>query len=185
MPPTGLAAHRFRADIQGIRALAVLSVLLFHAGLPWLPGGYVGVDVFFVISGFLITGLLIKEISRTGGVCLTDFYVRRVRRILPAALVVIALTLAAGWALLPLSRWESLGWTGLWAALSVSNWSLAADSTDYFNADAAPSPLQHYWSLGVEEQYYLVWPLLLVVFVAFALRRRAAAPTGTDGRPRR
>ncbi|MCT2007297.1 acyltransferase [Micrococcus lylae] len=185
MPPTGLAAHRFRADIQGIRALAVLSVLLFHAGLPWLPGGYVGVDVFFVISGFLITGLLIKEISRTGGVGLTDFYVRRVRRILPAALVVIALTLAAGWALLPLSRWESLGWTGLWAALSVANWSLAADSTDYFNADAPPSPLQHYWSLGVEEQYYLVWPLLLVVFVAFALRRRAAAPTGTDGRPRR
>ena len=150
LPPTGLAVHRLRADIQGLRAVAVLSVLLFHAGLPWLPGGYVGVDVFFVISGFLITGLLIKELSRTGRISLRDFYVRRVRRILPAALVVIVLTLAAGRLALPLSQWESLGWTGLWAALSVANWSLAVDSTDYFNAEAAPSPLQHYWSLGVE-----------------------------------
>lgn len=185
-----MAVHRFRADIQGIRTIAVLSVLLFHAGLPWLPGGYVGVDVFFVISGFLITGLLIKELSRTGRISLVDFYVRRVRRILPAALVVIALTLAAGWLFLPLSRWESLGWTALWAALSVANWSLAVDSTDYFNAGAAPSPLQHYWSLGVEEQYYLLWPLLMILLVLLTLRRgtrgtgSATATAGTRGSAR-
>ncbi|XNZ01052.1 acyltransferase family protein [Micrococcus luteus] len=181
LPPSGLGVHRFRADIQGVRAVAVLSVLLFHAGLPWLPGGYVGVDVFFVISGFLITGLLIKEVSRTGRISLLDFYVRRVRRILPAALVVVALTLAAGWLFLPLSQWESLGWTGLWASLSVANWSLAVDSTDYFNAEAAASPLQHYWSLGVEEQYYLLWPLLLILLVAMGLRRRAGSSPSSRG----
>lgn len=176
----GMVLHRFRGDIQGIRAIAVGTVLVFHAGVPFMPGGFIGVDVFFVISGYLITGLLIREVVKTGRVDLVAFYARRARRILPAALVVLALTVLAGWMLMPASQWQSLGWTAFWAALSFANWSLAADATDYFNADSTASPLQHYWSLGVEEQFYLFWPLLMIGMVsllAWTLRRRSTLAT--------
>ena len=156
------APSHFRPDIEGLRAVAVLAVLAFHAGVPGAAGGFVGVDVFFVISGFLITGLLLREIDSTGRLHLKDFYARRARRLLPAALVVIIFTLALSWIVLsPLQR-ADVGVDAAAAALYVSNYRFAIASTDYFAADVAPSPLLHYWSLGVEEQFYLLWPALLL-----------------------
>jgi peptidoglycan/LPS O-acetylase OafA/YrhL len=151
----------FRPDIQGLRAIAVLTVIAGHAGLA-LHGGFVGVDVFFVISGFLISSLLFREASATGSVSLTGFYARRARRILPAATLVTLVTLAAS--ALWLSLVESLQVTrdALWVTLFAANIHFSAIGTDYFSQDQPPSPLQHYWSLSVEEQFYLVWPLVLI-----------------------
>ncbi|MDO4240563.1 acyltransferase family protein [Micrococcus sp.] len=194
-PPTaprpltpGLGLHRFRGDIQGLRAVAVLAVLVFHAGVTAVPGGFVGVDVFFVISGFLITGLLLKEVDRTGRVALTEFYARRARRILPAALVVLVLTLAAGMLVMPAGEWARLGATAVASALSVVNWLFAAESTDYFAQEEAASPYQHYWSLAVEEQFYLFWPLLVVlvtVGAAALIRRGRRSDAAASGPVRR
>lgn len=160
--PAGTKPH-FRTDVQGLRAVAVMLVVLYHGGLSLLPGGYVGVDVFFVISGFLITGLLIRELSSTGTVSLVDFYARRARRILPAALTVLVLTVLACVLWLSQTRWNGVGWDALGAAFSVVNWQFALGSTDYLQQDAPPSPVQHYWSLAVEEQFYLIWPVLLMI----------------------
>ncbi|HET9436165.1 MAG TPA: acyltransferase, partial [Candidatus Limnocylindrales bacterium] len=152
----------FRPDVEGLRGLAVALVVLFHAGLP-VPGGFVGVDVFFVISGFLITGLLLREHERAGRVSLTRFYARRIRRLLPAAAVVVVATLAATWAFIgPLDRPDVIA-DGAAAALSVSNIRFALAEGDYFAAISQPSPFLHFWSLSVEEQFYLAWPALLLV----------------------
>ncbi len=160
----------FRPDIEGLRGLAVLLVVIFHAGLP-LPGGFIGVDVFFVISGFLITGLLLREREQTGRIDLVAFYARRVRRLLPAALVVLLVTLPVAYALFaPLDRGQMV-WDGAAAALSVGNIRFALAEGDYFANLAAPSPFLHFWSLAVEEQFYLVWPALLLL-AAVAWRRR-------------
>ena len=160
----------FRPDIEGLRGLAVLLVVIFHAGLP-LPGGFIGVDVFFVISGFLITGLLLREREQTGRIDLLAFYARRVRRLLPAALVVLLVTLPVAYALFaPLDRGQMV-WDGAAAALSVGNIRFALAEGDYFANLAAPSPFLHFWSLAVEEQFYLVWPALLLL-AAVAWRRR-------------
>ncbi|MDN5890278.1 MAG: acyltransferase, partial [Yaniella sp.] len=107
--PAVKAGSRFRPDIQGLRAIAVGLVLLYHAGLTWLPGGYVGVDVFFVISGFLITGMLVRQSLEKGRIDLADFYARRIRRILPAATVVLVFVAIFTLVLLPRTRWESIG----------------------------------------------------------------------------
>ncbi|MGC5017370.1 acyltransferase family protein [Micromonospora sp. DT47] len=152
----------FRADIEGLRAVAVTLVVLAHAGIATLAGGYVGVDVFFVISGFLITTLLVKELSRTGTVSLAGFYARRAARLLPASTVVLVATLVASWLWLPPTRFRSVSLDALFSTFYGINWRLAAVGTDYFNDATAPSPLQHLWSLAVEEQFYLVWPLLLL-----------------------
>jgi peptidoglycan/LPS O-acetylase OafA/YrhL len=167
------ADGRFRADIEGLRAVAVVAVVLFHAGVPGLPGGFVGVDVFFVISGFLITGMLEREVERTGTVRLARFYGARARRLLPAGVLVIAATAAAvTWLLPPLPARTVLG-DGVASALYVANYRFAVQGTDYLAADA-PSPFQHYWSLGVEEQFYLVWPALLIATAWIAARSRRA-----------
>jgi peptidoglycan/LPS O-acetylase OafA/YrhL len=153
----------FRPDIEGLRGVAVLLVVLFHASLFGVAGGFIGVDVFFVISGFLITGLLLRERERTGRVGMLGFYARRARRILPAALVVIAIVLPISYLILdPLSR-QSVIFDAVASTLSFGNIRFAAAAGDYFATVGTPSPFLHFWSLGVEEQFYLVWPALLIL----------------------
>ena len=161
-PPTDGRAP-FRPDIEGLRAVAVLLVLAYHARIPGFPGGYIGVDVFYIVSGFLITGLIVRELRATGRVDLLTFYARRARRLLPAALVVIALTVIASAIVLPPLRVPDVAADGAAAALYVSNIRFAAQATDYLQAELDPSPLLHFWSLGVEEQFYLFWPALLLL----------------------
>jgi peptidoglycan/LPS O-acetylase OafA/YrhL len=152
----------FRPDIEGLRGLAVLAVLLFHANLFGLTGGFVGVDVFFVISGFLITGLLVRERERTGRIGLLQFYARRARRLLPAATVVLIATLIVAMNVVaPLDR-PSVGLDGAASALSIANLRFALAEGDYFAVVTTPSPFLHFWSLAVEEQFYLVWPALIL-----------------------
>jgi peptidoglycan/LPS O-acetylase OafA/YrhL len=166
----------FRPDVEGLRGVAVLLVVLFHAGLPF-SGGFIGVDVFFVISGFLITGLLLREHERAGRVSLSRFYARRVRRLLPAAAVVVLATLAGTWLVVnPLDRPSAMT-DGATAVLSVANVRFALLEGDYFTALAQPSPFLHFWSLSVEEQFYLVWPALLFL-VARGRRRWVALALG-------
>jgi peptidoglycan/LPS O-acetylase OafA/YrhL len=152
----------FRPELEGLRAVAVGLVLLYHANVPNLSGGYVGVDVFFVLSGFLITGLIIRELRSTGRIDLPRFYARRARRLLPAAAVAIAGTLLLSALLLPPLRLPDVTGDAAAASLYVSNIRFAAQATDYLSSDLAPSPLLHFWSLGVEEQFYLFWPALLL-----------------------
>ena len=158
------AESAFRPDVEGLRGIAVLLVVLFHAGLP-VPGGFIGVDVFFVISGFLITGLLLREFRASGRVSLSRFYARRIRRLLPAAVAVMVVTVPLAYVLAgPLDRPEVMTDAAA-AALSVSNIRFALSAGDYFTSITQPSPFLHFWSLAVEEQFYLVWPALLF-FVA-------------------
>ncbi|GAA3458147.1 acyltransferase family protein [Saccharothrix longispora] len=170
-PPSEDARRGFRTDIQALRAVAVLAVVVNHLWPHALTGGYVGVDVFFVISGYLITSHLDREITATGRVRLGRFYARRVRRLLPAAFLVLAVSLVAAWFLLPYPRWRANATEAFAAATYWENWLLAAKSVDYSAANAAASLVQHYWSLSVEEQFYLVWPLLLVLLVKVRARR--------------
>lgn len=169
-----------RADIQGLRALAVLLVVLYHAGLPGLKGGYIGVDVFFVISGYLITGLLAREIERKGRVDYLGFLSRRARRLLPASIVLIAAVCAAAhWVYPAAERTETLS-AALASTLYVANFWFALDAIDYLGGAGSGNPLLHMWSLGVEEQFYLVWPLLLAGAVALrwgTARQRLLAAT--------
>lgn len=153
-----------RLDIQGLRAIAVLAVLGFHLWPTKFPGGYVGVDVFFVISGYLITGLLLREIERTGKLSLVNFYGRRIRRLLPAATVVIAVSCSFFW-LLPRVEWKDIAWDAIASAIYIQNWSLAARAIDYLTQESPPGLLQHYWSLSVEEQFYAIWPVIVWLFV--------------------
>ena len=164
-PPESSAQPRFRGDIQGLRAVAVLAVLGFHAGLPFMPGGFVGVDVFFVISGFLITGLVHREVLRTGTLSLGRFWARRIRRLLPATAVVLGAVAAVTVVVLPVTRWSSVAWDIGASAVYAVNWRLADQSVDYMVSDDAPSPVQHFWSLAVEEQFYVLWPLLLLALL--------------------
>jgi peptidoglycan/LPS O-acetylase OafA/YrhL len=163
----------FRPDVEGLRGIAVLIVVLFHAGLAGVVGGFIGVDVFFVISGFLITGLLLREHERTGRIAFLPFYARRARRLLPAAIVVLLVTLIAALNLVaPLDR-PSVGLDAAAAALSIGNIRFALASGDYFASVSSPSPFLHFWSLAVEEQFYLVWPaLILLVARGLHARRR-------------
>ena len=161
-----------RGDIQGLRAVAVLLVALGHAGVPFLKGGYVGVDVFFVLSGFLITGILLSEALSSGRVSLVAFYARRARRILPAAALTLIATSIAAHHLLNFVRAREVVEDSAWAALFSANVHFAAEGSDYFQQGQPPSPIQHFWSLSAEEQFYLVWPsvLALVLFGLFSRR---------------
>ncbi|MEY4996352.1 MAG: hypothetical protein RLZ67_1077, partial [Actinomycetota bacterium] len=152
-----------RQDIEGLRAVAVAAVLLFHAGVPGLQGGYVGVDVFFVLSGFLITSLLVNERTSSGTISLSSFYARRIRRLLPVSSLVAVLTLAASYIWLEPIRVRSLTSDMIATAGFASNFLFAHRGADYLQSSLPPSPLQHYWSLAVEEQFYLVWPALIAV----------------------
>ncbi|MGC4793431.1 acyltransferase family protein [Micromonospora saelicesensis] len=168
--PVGATASSFRPDIQGLRAFAVVVVIADHV-FHWPAGGFIGVDVFFVISGFLISGLLLKEHQRTGRISFTDFYRRRVRRILPLALLVLVTTYLAASLLFIGERLRSIAWDALAAGLFSANWRFAAAGTDYFQADGPVSPLRHYWSLSVEEQFYFVWPVLITLVLGLAAQR--------------
>ncbi|GAA1912194.1 acyltransferase family protein [Nocardioides hwasunensis] len=184
--PTTVARRGFRDDIQGMRALAVLGILVFHAGLAPYPGGFVTLDVFFVLSGFLITTLLLREVARSGSIDLVAFYVRRARRILPAATVAITGTVVASYLWLHPLDARDAAVDGVWAALFGANIRFAIEETDYFTQSDAPSPLQHFWSLSVEEQFYLVMPvaLLVAVVVAVRLARRRAGRVADETRAR-
>ena len=165
----------FRPDIEGLRAVAVIAVVLYHAGIPGFGGGFIGVDVFFVISGFLITGLLWREVATTNTVALGRFYGARARRLLPAAATVgIATALVVAVVLPPLQA-RSVFLDGIACALYAGNYRFAMHGTDYLASDLPPSPFQHYWSLGVEEQFYLVWPVLIIGTAWLVHRLRAGA----------
>ncbi|HEX7744191.1 MAG TPA: acyltransferase, partial [Micromonosporaceae bacterium] len=171
----------YQPGLDGVRALAVGAVLLFHGGVAWLPGGFLGVDAFFVLSGFLITSLLLGERDRTGRIDLVAFWARRARRLLPALLVLLLVVVLVSRVLLPGEELPALRWDALAALGYVANWRMADRGGDYFAQTAAPSPLQHTWSLGIEEQFYLLWPLLFVALLAVSVRRRRAAVP--DGAP--
>ncbi len=181
-PPRTRRQDPFRPEIQGLRAVAVLLVVLFHLWPHRLSGGYVGVDVFFVISGYLITAHIAREVAQTGSVRVTRFWARRIRRLLPASLLVLAVSAVGVALLVPATLWaQSARQLGA-SALYVQNWALAFDSVDYMAADNVPTVAQHYWSLSVEEQFYLVWPLLVLALVALFAR---GSRTGPDGAVRR
>jgi peptidoglycan/LPS O-acetylase OafA/YrhL len=174
--------RQFRGDVEGMRAVAVALVLLYHGGIPLVRAGFVGVDVFFVISGFLITGMLVREVETSGRVSLARFYARRAKRLLPAAALVLVVTAALIHRFMPRVDRPVFAGDLSWAALYAVNWRLADRSVDYLAEDVGVSPVQHYWSLSVEEQFYLVWPLLLLM-VAWWVRRsgwsvRAAMAAG-------
>ncbi|MCL3839148.1 acyltransferase family protein [Aeromicrobium duanguangcaii] len=177
-PPGAVTPSRdHRLEIQGLRALAALLVVIYHLWPGRLPGGYVGVDIFFVISGFLITSHLLREIDRDGRISFAQFWARRARRLLPAALSVIAVSGVATWLWVPQQYWSQFFREMIASAVYVENWLLADDSVDYLAQENIASPVQHYWTLSVEEQFYLVWPLLVTLGLWLAVR------FGRDRRP--
>lgn len=168
--------RRFRPDVEGLRAVAILLVVLYHAGVPRITGGFVGVDVFFVISGFVITGLLLRERNGTGRTSVLSFYARRCRRIIPAATVTILVAVFFAYVLIGIVSGGSSANDGRWAAVFLSNFHFEAVGTNYFTATLPPSPLQNFWSLSVEEQFYLVYPTLFLIVASIrgrlSLRQR-------------
>ncbi|HUA94951.1 MAG TPA: acyltransferase, partial [Acidimicrobiales bacterium] len=167
----------FRPDVEGLRAVAVMAVVLFHSGLSAVPGGYIGVDVFFVISGFVITGVLLRERSTTNGTSLLAFYGRRCRRIIPAATLVIVVTVLLAYEFGGFGIGSEAATDGRWAAVFLSNFHFASNGTNYLASQQAPSPLQNFWSLSVEEQFYLVYPMLFLILAGLrglSLRARLA-----------
>ncbi|HTH05936.1 MAG TPA: acyltransferase family protein, partial [Ilumatobacteraceae bacterium] len=173
---TGGPTTLFRPEIEGLRAIAVLLVLVYHGEFAALPGGFIGVDVFFVVSGYLITSLLLRELSSTGTVSLSDFWARRARRLLPASGLVIVATLLAGRIMLDGLSQQVLARDAAAASAFVANFRFLNVGSDYLTSDLPDSPLLHFWSLAVEEQFYLLWPGLLLLMVRYArLSRRALA----------
>ena len=164
------SVKHFSPEIQGLRAVAVVLVLIFHFWPSQLPGGYVGVDVFFVLSGYLITGMIWRELLETGQLSCLDFYSRRLRRLMPLALAVLAVTFAAMFWFLPRSRWTETSLEIAASAIYMQNWMLAWIAGDYLAAEAAASPVQHYWSLSIEEQYYIAWPLIVIAVTKLSKR---------------
>ncbi|MET1051267.1 MAG: acyltransferase, partial [Mycetocola sp.] len=164
--------------MQALRAFAVLSVVLYHLWPTRLPGGYVGVDIFFAISGFLIIGHLLREIDTNGRVSLSRFWARRARRLLPASLLVLIATGVATVFWVPITLWQQWFKEIGAAAIYVQNWVLSADAVDYLGAENQPSAVQHFWSLSVEEQFYIFWPLVIVLILILS---RGRSPRRTIG----
>jgi len=162
-----------RNDVDGLRAVAVFLVIAYHVGLGLFGGGFVGVDIFFVISGYVITRQLYKEVGRTGHVSLVAFYARRAKRLLPAAALVLAGSAVMTWLFLPKIRWQNDGGDIFSAAFYFINWHLVGRSVNYLAEDEPPSIVQHFWSLAIEEQFYLVWPLVILGALWFASRFRS------------
>jgi peptidoglycan/LPS O-acetylase OafA/YrhL len=156
-------------QIQALRALAAVLVLVYHA--QWLDGGYIGVDIFYVISGFLITGILVRELDTKNSISLVSFYARRTKRLLPASFLVIFVTGIAGYILLPASMREAFGRDLIAASTYISNFFFALWENDYQNLNSTPSPFIHFWSLAVEEQFYLFWPFFILLLFRLGKRR--------------
>ena len=154
---------KYRPDLDGLRTIAVYLVLLFHAGLGWAGGGFIGVDLFFVLSGFLVTSVILSEIESTGRLRISNFYSRRVRRLLPAALVVIVATCVAFTILWSVARRLAIVSDAQSALLYVANWHFLGQAGNYFATDIDKSPFLHFWSLSIEEQFYFVFPVVLVL----------------------
>jgi peptidoglycan/LPS O-acetylase OafA/YrhL len=169
--PNATSKRNLRPDIQGLRMLAVVAVILDHL-VAWPTGGFVGVDVFFVISGFLITGILIREHEKNDHISFVNFYRRRLKRIVPAATLTLIVTVVAARFFFNSTRYTQTLWDGIYAFFFSANWHFAAAGTDYFQAAGPVSPLQHFWSLSVEEQFYFVWPWLMLGVLALAGLRR-------------
>lgn len=163
--------NNYRPDIDGLRSVAVLSVLLFHLGISWFDGGFVGVDVFFVISGFLITRLIKSEIDRTGTFDFKNFYIRRIRRLFPALFVTLFVTMVFAVLILSPSHLQRFGGALTSSLASVSNFYFWLEA-DYFDVSAQVKPLLHTWSLSIEEQFYLVWPL--TIFLLYRSKSRGS-----------
>ena len=152
--------HYWRADITGLRALAVIPVVLYHAFPDLLPGGFVGVDIFFVISGFLISGILFRQLKLNNKIDYFDFYAKRVRRIFPNLIVLLLAVAVAGWFVLLPSEYSDLGKSIYSSAFFYQNFRLLKTIGDYFAPNVIETPLLHLWSLAIEEQFYIVFPLL-------------------------
>lgn len=163
-----------RDDIDGLRAVAVGLVVAYHAGIDVFAGGFIGVDVFFVLSGFLITGILLQELTDTDRISLRDFWARRVRRLLPLSSVVLVTTLAAGWWIVNPVHRSSLVDDVRAAALYMANWRFADQSVAYSDTSVTDSLTLHFWSLSIEEQFYVAWPLLIIGAMAMSRRWRAS-----------
>lgn len=161
MPANTLSHPKYRADIDGLRAIAVLSVVIFHAAPNWLRGGFIGVDIFFVISGFLISTIIFSNLE-SNTFSLQEFYVRRVKRIFPALILMLTTTFAFGWWVLLPDEFAQLGKHITAGVFFVSNLVLWSEA-GYFDAAAETKPLLHLWSLGIEEQFYILWPALLLL----------------------
>jgi peptidoglycan/LPS O-acetylase OafA/YrhL len=170
--PTRAKRSSFRADIEGLRAVSIIGVVLFHARVPHMAGGFVGVDVFFVISGFLITGQLVREAEQRGRIRLAGFYARRAKRLLPPAAIVIATTAIVAMFVAPLLRVFTACFDLLWSIFYIGNWRFIKQGNDYLAGNSDYNVALHFWSLAVEEQFYLVWPAL-VIFSLWLARRRA------------
>ncbi len=168
------SGSEYRSEIQALRAIAVVAVVLYHLWPNRIAAGFIGVDVFFVISGFLITQHLYRELAETGRIGMARFYARRARRLLPAALVTLLATLAAALVLLPYVSWDDVARHVIASALYFENWALASEAVDYLAAENTPTPAQHFWSLSIEEQFYAIWPLLLLAATVLlgSMRRR-------------
>ena len=169
---------RHRADLQGLRAVAVLLVVCDHAGLGPVHGGFLGIDVFFVLSGFLITGLLLSQARDESRVPFGGFYLRRARRILPAAALTLVVIDIAVLQIVNFVQAKPMVWDSIWASLFAANVHFGSAHVDYFTQAQPPSPFLHFWTLAVEEQFYVVWPavIFLVLFAASALRRLLRRP---------
>lgn len=170
MPKPVQGSGRYMAGLDGLRALAVLAVIAYHLGLSWAPGGFLGVSVFFVLSGYLITDILIAQWNETGRFDLKDFWLRRARRLLPAMLIMLAAIML--WvAIFDATPRPSMHEEALMSVLYVNNWWNIYHEVSYFESFGPPSPLGHFWSLAVEEQFYLLWPLLLLFGLRFVPQR--------------
>ena len=176
---TFASAHGHRSDIDGMRAFAIAVVVAFHASFPGFDGGFIGVDVFFVISGYLITGVLLRELDEHGRIRLGRFWARRIRRLLPASTAVVLVTLGATVLLLSPIAWQTSAESGVWAAGYAQNFFLAVEEADYFAVETR-NPFVHFWSLAIEEQFYVIWPLVMVGLarISGAVRQTWVLPAG-------
>ena len=154
--PTGRHGFAYQPALDGLRGAAVVAVILYHLDYPWMGGGFLGVDTFFVLSGYLITSLLLVEFDSTGSVSLRDFWIRRAKRLLPAALLLLVAVAVYSWLVAPTDRLDTIRDDAIATLTYVANWRFIVDDASYFELWSEASPLQHMWSLAIEEQFYLL-----------------------------